>query len=44
MTTYLLVRRVVLPVTCVQVKMSVLMRDLVPHGTLKGMVVDQRHG
>ena len=44
MTPYLLVRRVVLPIACVQVKMSILTRDLVPHGTLKGTVVDQRHG
>ena len=43
MVCYLLVRRVILPITGVKVEVSILSRDLVSHGMLEGAVVDQRH-
>ena len=38
---YLLIRWVVLPITCVKMEMGILMGNLVPHGTLKSVVIDQ---
>ena len=43
MMPYLLIRRVVLPIAGVHVEASVLTRNLVPHGTFEGAVVDERH-
>ena len=40
---YLLIQRVVLPVTSVHVEASVLARNPVPHGAFKNMVVDKGH-
>ena len=40
---YLLIRRVMLPIACVQVEVSILTRNLVPHGVFEGSVVDKRH-
>ena len=37
---YLLIRRVVSPITSVEVETSVLTRDLVPHGVFEGAVID----
>ena len=43
MCSYLLVQQIILPIAGMQVEVSVLSRDLVPHGMLKGMVVNKRH-
>ena len=43
MVRYLLVRWVVLSITGVEAKASILVRNLVSHGTLEGAVIDQRH-
>ena len=40
---YLLIQQVVLSITSVEVEVSVLPRNLVSHGMLKGAVVDERH-
>ena len=40
---YLLIRWVMLPITGVQVEVSILTRDLVPHGAFEGVVVNKRH-
>ena len=40
---YLLVRQVMLAITCMKVETSILMGNLVPHGAFKGMIVDKRY-
>ena len=40
---YLLIQWVVSSITSVEIEASILLRDLVSHGTFKGMAVDQRH-
>ena len=40
---YLLIRWVVLPITCVQVEASILTRNLVPHGAFESTVVNKKH-
>ena len=44
MVCYLLIQWVVLPIASVEVEVSILPRNLVSHGTLEGVVVNQRYG
>ena len=41
--SYLLIRWVVLPITGMQVEVSILSRKTVSHGMLKDTAVDERH-
>ena len=40
---YLLIRRVVLPITGAHVEVSVFMRDSMPHGAFEDTVIDKGH-
>ena len=41
---YLLIRWIVLSIASMEVKASILLRDLVPHGAFEDATVDKRYG